>query len=82
MVYRTLIESKTDYVTFLCPSIADALHAFDCLLQRFFQYCLGIRARQSQIPLQSIFVAAVVVYGSILEDCQFVQVPDGVRLFK
>ena len=50
MVYRTLVESKTDYATFLCPSSADALHAFDCLLQRFFQSCLGIRVRQSQIP--------------------------------
>ena len=45
-----LIESKMDYATFLFPSSADALHAFDCLLQRFFQYCLGIRVRQSQIP--------------------------------
>ena len=50
MVYRTLIESKMDYATFLCPSSAEALHAFDCLLQRFFQCCLGIRVRQSQIP--------------------------------
>ena len=50
MVYRTLIESKMDYATFLCPSCADAVHAFDCLLQRFFQCCLGIRVRQSQIP--------------------------------
>ena len=50
MVYRTLIESKMDYAAFLCPSSADALHAFDCLLQRFFQCCLGIRVRQSQIP--------------------------------
>ena len=51
MVYRTLIESKMDYATFLCPSITDALHAFDCLLQRYVQCCLGIRVRQSQIPL-------------------------------
>ena len=50
MVYRTLIESKMDYATFLCPPSADALHAFDCLQQRFFQCCLGIRVRQSQIP--------------------------------
>ena len=50
MVYRTHIESKMDYATFLCPSSADALHAFDCLLQRLFQFCLGIRVRQSQIP--------------------------------
>ena len=50
MVYRKLIESKMDYATFLCPSSADALHAFDCLLQRFFQCCLGMRVRQSQIP--------------------------------
>ena len=50
MVYRTLIESKMDYATFLCPSSADALHAFDSPLQRFFQCCLGIRVRQSQIP--------------------------------
>ena len=50
MVYRTLIESKLDYATFLGPSSADALHAFDCRLQRFFQCCLGIRVRQSQIP--------------------------------
>ena len=51
MVYRTLIESKMDYATFLCPSSAEALHSFECLLQRFFQCCLGIRVRQSQIPL-------------------------------
>ena len=50
MVYRTLIESKMDYAAFLCPSRADAFHAFGCLLQRFFQCCLGIRVRQSQIP--------------------------------
>ena len=50
MVYRTLIDSKMDYATFLFPSRTDALHAFDCLLQRFFQCCLGIRVRQSQIP--------------------------------
>ena len=50
MVYRTLIESKMDYASFLCPSSADGLHAFDCLPQRFFQCCLGIRMRQSQIP--------------------------------
>ena len=50
MVYRTFIERKVDYATFLCPSGADALHAFDCLLQRLFQCCLGIRVRQSQIP--------------------------------
>ena len=51
MVYRTLKESKMDYAAFLCPSSADALHAFDCLLQRFFQCCLGTtRVRQSQIP--------------------------------
>ena len=50
MVYRTLIESKMDYANFLCPSSADALHAFDSLLQRFFQRCLGIRVPQSQIP--------------------------------
>ena len=50
IVYRTLIESKMDYATFLCPSSADALHAFDCLLQRFFQCYVGIRVRQSQIP--------------------------------
>ena len=49
IVYRTLIESKMDYATFLCPSSADALHSFDCILQRFFQCCLGIRVRQSQI---------------------------------
>ena len=49
MVYRTLIESKMDYATFLCPSSADALYAFDCLLQRFFQCRLGIRVRESQI---------------------------------
>ena len=30
MVYRTLIESKMDYATFLCPSSADALHAVRC----------------------------------------------------
>ena len=40
-----------DYATFLCPSCAYALHTFDCLLQRFFQCSLGIRVRQSQIPL-------------------------------
>ena len=50
MVYRTHIEGKMDYATFLCPSSADALHASDCLLQRFFQCCLGIRVRQLQIP--------------------------------
>ena len=50
MVYRILIESKMDYATFLCPSSADALHAFDCLLQRFFKCCRGINVRQSQIP--------------------------------
>ena len=49
MVYRTLLERKIYYATFLCPSSADALHAFDCLLQRFFHCCLGIRVRQSQI---------------------------------
>ena len=48
--YRTLIEGKLDYATFLCSSRADALHALDCLLQRFLQCCLGIRVRQSQIP--------------------------------
>ena len=50
MVYRTFIESKMDYARFLCPSRADALHAFDCLLQRFFQCCLGISVRQSEKP--------------------------------
>ena len=50
MVHRTLIESKMDYATFLCPPSADALHAFDCLRQRFSQCCLGTRERQSQIP--------------------------------
>ena len=50
MLHRTLIESKMDYATFLCPSSAYALHAFDCLLQRFFQCCLGIGVRQWQIP--------------------------------
>ena len=50
MVYRTRIESKMDSATFLCPSSAHALHAFDCLLQIFFQCCLGIRVLQSQIP--------------------------------
>ena len=50
MVYRTLTESKMDYATFLSPSSADALHAFDGLLQRFFQCCLGIRVRLLQIP--------------------------------
>ena len=50
MMYRTLIENKMDYATFLCPSSADALHAFDCLHQTFFQCCLGIRGQQSQIP--------------------------------
>ena len=49
MVYRTFIKSKMDYTTFLCPSSADAMHAFDCLLQRFFKSCVGIRVRQSQI---------------------------------
>ena len=44
-----LFESKMDYARFLYPSSADALHAFDCLPQRFFQCCLGIRGRQSQI---------------------------------
>ena len=39
-----------DYATFLCPSSADALRAFECVLQRFFQCCLGIRERQSRIP--------------------------------
>ena len=43
-------RKKMDYAPFLCPSSAHALHAFDCLLQRFFQYCLGIRVRKSQIP--------------------------------
>ena len=46
----TFIEGEMDYATFLCPSSADALHAFDCLLQRFFQCCLEIRVLQSQIP--------------------------------
>ena len=50
VVYRTRIESTMDYATFLCPSSADALQAFDCLLQRFFHCCPGIRVRQSQIP--------------------------------
>ena len=50
MVYQTLIESKMYYATFLCQSCADALHAFDCLLQRFFQCCLGIGERHFQIP--------------------------------
>ena len=40
IVYRALIESKMDYATFLCPSSAEAQHAFDCLLQRFFQCCM------------------------------------------
>ena len=39
-----------DCATFLFPSSAVSLHAFDFLLQRFFQCCLGIRVRQSQIP--------------------------------
>ena len=42
MVYCTLIESKMDYATFLCPCITDALLAVDCMLQRFFQCCLRI----------------------------------------
>ena len=45
MVYRTLMESKTDYATSPCPSSADALHAFDWLRQRIFQCWLGIRVR-------------------------------------
>ena len=36
--------------TIASHSSAHALHAFDCLLQRLFQCCLGIRVRQSQIP--------------------------------
>ena len=50
MVYNTLIESKMNCATFLCPSSADALRAFDCLLQKFFQCCPGIRLQKSQIP--------------------------------
>ena len=50
MVYRTHIEGKMDNVTFLCPSSADVLHAFDYLLQRCFHCCLGIRVGQSPIP--------------------------------
>ena len=44
-----------DYASFLCPSSADSLHAFDCLLQRFFQFCLGITVRQSQLPHLLLF---------------------------
>ena len=50
MVYRTLVDRKMDYATFLCTSSADALHTFDCLPQRFFQCFLGTRVRKSQIP--------------------------------
>ena len=47
MVYRELLE--VDYAIFLCPSGADAFQVHDCLLQRFFIFCLLIRVRQSQI---------------------------------
>ena len=33
MVFCTLVQSEMDYATFLCPSRADALLAFDSLRQ-------------------------------------------------
>ena len=51
VVYRILMESKMDDVTFFCPSRAHSMHAFDCMPQRFFECCLGIRVPQSQNPL-------------------------------
>ena len=50
----TPIESKMVYATFLFPSSADELHGSDCLLQRFFQCCLGIRVRQP-VPLRACY---------------------------
>ena len=47
MVYLALLE--VDYAIFLCPSGADAFQVHDCLLQRFFIFCLVIRVRQSQV---------------------------------
>ena len=50
MVYRTLIQSKMDYASFLCPCSTVAYHASQSLLQRLFQCCIGMRVSKSQIP--------------------------------
>lgn len=50
MVYRTLIQRKMDYASFLCPSSTESYHAFESLLQRLFQCCIGLTVQKSQIP--------------------------------
>ena len=50
MVYRTLVQSKMDYASFLCPCCTVAYHASQSLLERVFQCCIGMRVSKSQIP--------------------------------
>ena len=50
IVYRTLIQGKMDYASFLCPCSTVSYHASQNLLQRLFQYCIGMRVSKSQIP--------------------------------
>ena len=50
MVYRTLIQSKMEYASFLCPCSTVAYHASQSLLQRLFQCCIGMRVGKSKIP--------------------------------
>ena len=50
MVYRTLIQSKMDYASFLCPCSTVAYHTSQGLLQKIFQCCIGMRVSKSQIP--------------------------------
>ena len=50
MVYRTLIQSKLDYVSFLCPCSTVSYHAFESHLQRLFQSCIGMRVKKPEIP--------------------------------
>ena len=50
MVYRTLIQSKMVYASFLCPFSTVSYHAFESLLQRLFQCCIGMRVKNSKIP--------------------------------
>ena len=49
ILYRTLIQSKMDYASFLRPCSSLSYHASQSLLQRLFQCCIGMRFSKSQI---------------------------------
>ena len=51
MVYRTPIQSKMDYASFLRPCSTVSYHASLSLPQRLFQYCIGMRVNKSHISL-------------------------------